>query len=152
MLILTKILPHDHSLKIDLHLPLTAEQRTKSRQRLEIELELEGEDIDIIHLKLPRGTLLHEGDILTDENGKIMVKIIAKSEPIITVKAQKPLDLFKAAYHLGNRHIPLEINLDYLRFSPDSVLVSMLEQLGLELTEEIAPFYPEIGAYKHDHH
>jgi urease accessory protein len=72
-------------------------------------------------------------------------------EPVITVKANTELELIRAAYHLGNRHVPLEITSTYLRLSPDSVLESMLVKMGLEILEEIAPFYPEKGAYGHDH-
>ena len=77
--------------------------------------------------------------------------MIAKPEPIITVRANHSLDLLKAAYHLGNRHVRLEITSDYLRFSPDPVLSSMLVNQGLTIQEEIAPFYPEGGAYGHHH-
>jgi urease accessory protein len=145
MLILTQNVPDNPKVEINFQLSLTAEQRTKSRQRLAVK---SGE---VIHLKLPRGTVLHQGDLLSDEDGKIIVEITAKPEPVITVKAENYLTLLKAAYHLGNRHIPLEINPHYLRFSPDPVLVSMLKQLGLELIEEIAPFAPETGAYHPEH-
>ena len=75
--------------------------------------------------------------------------IQARSEPVVTVTAQYPLQLAKAAYHLGNRHVSLEITNNYLRFSPDHVIESMLIQMGFNLTQELAPFSPEIGAYKH---
>jgi urease accessory protein len=77
---------------------------------------------------------------------------VAKPEPVLTATAQNPLDLLRAAYHLGNRHIPLEIAATHLRLSPDPVLKSMLEHLGMEVREEISPFYPEMGAYGHHHH
>jgi urease accessory protein len=57
----------------------------------------------------------------------------------------------KAAYHLGNRHVAVEITPTYLRLSPDPVLQTMLEQLGVEIKEEISPFQPEAGAYGHNH-
>jgi urease accessory protein len=99
---------------------------------------------------LPRGTVLQEGDLLTSEDGKTIVRIVARSEPTILVTATHSLDLLRAAYHLGNRHVPLEITPNYLRLSPDPVLESMLIKLGLVIREEIAPFHPEIGAY-HGH-
>ena len=129
-----------------LHLPLNAEERTRSRHRFETS---EGH---IFVLCLPRGTVIRDGDLLQAETGEI-VCIIAKPEPVLTVQAKTPLGLLKAAYHLGNRHVALEISETYLRFSPDPVLRSMLEQLHstLEIKEEIKPFYPEIGAYQHEH-
>jgi urease accessory protein len=65
----------------------------------------------------------------------------------MTIAAQTPLLLLRAAYHLGNRHVPLEITATYLRLSPDPVLRTMLEQMGMVVEETILPFQPEIGAY-----
>jgi urease accessory protein len=105
----------------------------------------------MVCLRLPRGTVLQDGDILQDETNSISIKIIAKPEPVLTVTAQNHLDLIKAAYHLGNRHVQLEITPNYLRLSPDSVLHQMLEKLGLQVTEDILPFQPETGAYGQHH-
>lgn len=145
MLILTKVLRDREKITIDFSLELTAEQRTKTRQRLEIS---EGESLS---LRLPRGTVLHDGDLLQSETEETIVRIVAKPEPVMTVTAKKSLDLLKAAYHLGNRHVWLEITPCYLRLAPDPVLCSMLVQLGLDIKEELCPFYPEIGAYGHQH-
>jgi urease accessory protein len=125
-------------------LSLTAEERTRTRHRFETP------DAQELFLRLPRGTVLQNGDLLRSQSGEI-IQIIAKPEPVLTVTAKNPLDLLKAAYHLGNRHIPLEITPTYLRLSPDSVLKKMLEHLGVTIVEEITPFQPEIGAY-HGHH
>ncbi|MEG3435938.1 urease accessory protein UreE [Pannus brasiliensis CCIBt3594] len=125
-------------------LSLTAGERARSRYRLE---SPEG---FALCFRLPRGTILQDGDFVRAENGEI-VQIFAKPEPVITVTAHSPHLLLKAAYHLGNRHVELEIAPDYLRLAPDPVLQAMLEGLGLEITEEIAPFKPEIGAYQHYH-
>jgi urease accessory protein len=144
MLLLTQHLTSITDVVPDLTLSLTAEERTRSRYRLTTP---EGEEIG---LHLPRGTVLQEGDLLTSEDGKTIVRIVARSEPTILVTATHSLDLLRAAYHLGNRHVPLEITPNYLRLSPDPVLESMLIKLGLGIREEIAPFYPEIGAY-HGH-
>lgn len=129
-----------------LHLPLDAEERTRSRHRFET---VDGE---IFIMRLPRGTLLQDGDFLQAETGEI-VRIVAKPEPVLTVRANTPLTLLKAAYHLGNRHVALEVRETYLRLSPDPVLRSLLEQFDsdLKIEEEIAPFQPEMGAYHHTH-
>lgn len=145
MLTLTKILPDStDNINVDFTLYLMAEQRNKTRQRLEIEGE-------IVFLDLPRGKVLKEGDLLQSANEAITVRVAAKPEPVITATAKNELDLLKAAYHLGNRHVALEIASSYLRLAPDSVLQAMLVGLGLEVKEEIVPFFPETGAYK-DHH
>ena len=132
-----------HALPI-LTLSLTAEERTRSRHRFETP---EGK---ALFLRLPRGTVLQDGDLLQSETGDA-IAIAAKPEPVLSVTAKNPLDLLRAAYHLGNRHIPLEIASTYLRLSPDPVLKGMLEQLGVEVQEEVLPFQPEIGAYGHRH-
>ncbi|HEY9643749.1 MAG TPA: urease accessory protein UreE, partial [Coleofasciculaceae cyanobacterium] len=103
-----------------------------------------------LHLQLPRGTVLHHGDLLTTADHSAIVRIVAKPEPVLTVVAHTPLALLRGAYHLGNRHVPLEVAIDYLRLSPDPVLKSMLEQMGLQVIEETLPFQPETGAY-HSH-
>lgn len=126
---------------INFTLSLTAEQRTRSRHRFITE---EGE---IVCLRLPRGTILRDGDILLDDNQNYLARVIAKPEQVLTVYATKNVDLIKAAYHLGNRHVPLEITANYLRLSPDPVLRKMLKSLNLEIKEEIVPFQPQKGAY-----
>jgi len=140
---LTHRQPSHTNTQVSFTLTLTAEERTRSRYRFET---LEGK---AVFLRLPRGTILQDGDILADETNSIGVKIIAKPEPVLTVTGKTSLDLLRGAYHLGNRHVPLEITPSYLRLAPDSVLRSMLLQLGLEITEEIVPFHPELGAYRH---
>ncbi|MBW4651957.1 MAG: urease accessory protein UreE [Kaiparowitsia implicata GSE-PSE-MK54-09C] len=127
---------------VTLHLALTADERTRSRHCFESEGQA-------VYLQLPRGTVLQDGDVLMTETGDRTVQIVAKPEPVITVTAETPLQLLRAAYHLGNRHVPLEVTPGYLRLSPDSVLRAMLEQLGVQVSEGIAPFHPETGAYRH---
>lgn len=144
MLTCTQRKPSNPDIAVTLTLALTAEERTRSRHRFEI-------DGQAVFLRLPRGTVLHDGDILEDETNSNLVRITAKPEPVLTALAETPLLLLRAAYHLGNRHVPCEITASYLRFLPDSVLRSMLEQLGLEIKEEILPFQPEMGAYGHTH-
>ncbi|MCJ8282464.1 MAG: urease accessory protein UreE [Rivularia sp. ALOHA_DT_140] len=131
---------------VNLTLSLTAEERTRSRHRFT------ASNGEVVCLRLPRGTILKDGDILEDETNNNLIKIIAKPEPVLTVTAQNQLDLIKAAYHLGNRHVQLEITANYLRLLPDSVLRKMLENLGLIVKEEISPFHPETGAYGQHFH
>jgi urease accessory protein len=145
MLTLTQRQPPNPNAIVSLTLALTAEERTRSRHRFQLE------DGTVIFLRLPRGTVLQDGDILQDDSQSHCIRITAKSEPVLTVSAATPLLLLRAAYHLGNRHLPVEITPNYLRLSPDPVLRTMLEQLGLEIKAETQPFYPEMGAYGHAH-
>jgi urease accessory protein len=142
---LTNRLPPDPSSPIHFTLSLTAEERTRSRHYFETD---EGQEV---YLRLPRGTVLRHGELLRSEDGNTIVQVIAKPEPVMTVTAPTPLDLLRAAYHLGNRHVALEVTETYLQLSPDPVLKTMLEQLNVQVAETIAPFEPEAGAYGHRH-
>ena len=144
MIALTQRQPPNAAIAVNLTLALTAEERTRSRYRIETQDET-------IFLRLPRGTVLHDGDLLQSEDASIVVRVVAKPEPVLVVTAN-PVLLLKAAYHLGNRHVPVEVTQDYLRLSPDPVLRAMLEQLGVQVLEAVLPFQPEIGAYGHNHH
>lgn len=145
MLTLTQRKPPNPNVVVSFSLALTAEERTRSRHRFETE------DGQAVFLRLPRGTLLRDSDILQSETNSILVRVSAKPETVLTITAYTPLDLLRAAYHLGNRHVPLEITTTYLRLSPDPVLRTMLEHLGMEIQEAVLPFQPEIGAYGHSH-
>lgn len=142
---LTDRLPPNPSLPVQFTLSLTAEERTRSRYYFETD---EGQGV---YLRLPRGIVLRHGELLRSEDGKTLVRVLAKPEPVMTVTAPTALDLLRTAYHLGNRHVALEVTESYLRLSPDPVLKTMLEQLGVQVTETIAPFEPESGAYGHRH-
>ena len=131
-----------------LTLSLTAEERTRSRYYFQT---LEGEGV---YLRLARGTVLQNGDLLHSEDGETIMQVIAKPEPVMTVRAHTPLELLRAAYHLGNRHIALEVTETYLRLAPDPVLKDLIQRMGLHITEEVVPFQPEAGAFTQEsgHH
>lgn len=126
-----------------LTLLLTAEERQRSRARHRTS---EGQTLELL---LPRGTVLQDGDWLQSNIGDLFLQIQAQPEPVLTVRAATPLALLQGAYHLGNRHVPLEITPTYLRLSPDPVLEAMLNRMGLAVTPETHPFQPEPGAYGH---
>ncbi len=144
-MLMTQRLPANIDVVVSFTLSLTAEDRTKSRYRFETE------DGQTVFLRLPRGTVLQDGDILRSDDG-VLVRVSAKPEPVLTITAQTRRDLLRAAYHLGNRHVPLEITATYLRISPDPVLQAMLEQMGMTVIDAILPFQPEIGAYGNHAH
>jgi urease accessory protein len=79
------------------------------------------------------------------------VRVQAKAELVLRVETQSALDLLRVAYHLGNRHVALEITPTALKLSHDPVLREMLEHLGATVTEAMEPFYPETGAYHYAH-
>ena len=145
MLTLTQRLSPDPDRPTTFTIALTAEERTRSRHYFETEL---GQGL---YLRLPRGTVLRHGELLQSEDQQTIVRVLAKPEPVITITATTKLDLLRAAYHLGNRHVSLEVTETYLRLSPDPVLQAMLEQMGLQVVQEMAPFEPEAGAYGHSH-
>ncbi len=98
---------------------------------------------------LPRGTVLRGGDVLVREDGAL-VAVRALPQRLLAVSVAPcgtPLDLLRAAYHLGNRHVPLEVRADRLQLEPDHVLAALLRRMGLQLDEVDAPFEPEGGAY-----
>ncbi|MFZ5550234.1 MAG: urease accessory protein UreE [Pseudomonadota bacterium] len=110
---------------------------------------------------LPRGQVVRGGDVLVAEDGSL-IRVEAAAQPVLEVRAcaehGSPLDLLRAAYHLGNRHVTLEVQPDHLKLEPDHVLADMLRQRHLIVTEMQAAFEPEGGAYApaaahgHAHH
>jgi urease accessory protein len=106
---------------------------------------------------LPRGTVVRGGDVLVADDGSLIVARAAL-QPVLLVKHcsehGSPFDLLRAAYHLGNRHVQLELQPDHLKLEPDHVLADMLRQMHLIVTPADAAFEPEGGAYSaggHDH-
>jgi len=148
-----KVLPAPHGIAPVLvrrapKLVLPFGDRSKSRLRAVLDNGAEAA------LFLPRGTVLRGGDLLVAEDGTF-IEVQAAAEAVLQVSANDPLALMRAAYHLGNRHTPVEIGRDYLRLEYDPVLADMLARLGVQTTREDAPFEPEAGAYggghKHGH-
>jgi urease accessory protein len=108
---------------------------------------------------LPRGTLVRGGDVLVAEDGS-MVRVIAAPQAVLRITActshGSPFDLTRAAYHLGNRHVPIELKPDHLKIEPDHVLADMLRSMHLIVNAVEEAFEPEGGAYSsgghgHDH-
>jgi urease accessory protein len=148
VLLTTQVDRHNPLLPTD-RLSLTAEERSKSRHPYTTDGGQE------VYLQLKRGTNLRQGDRLQADDGSLVIEIFAKPEQVMIVSAQHPLDLLQAAYHLGNRHVPLEITDDHLYLLPDSVLRDLLHQRGLSVEDADRPFQPQAGAYEstsHHHH
>ena len=99
---------------------------------------------------LPRGSVVRGGDVLVADDGSLIL-VRAALQPVLVVKHCSehgaPFDLLRAAYHLGNRHVQLELQPDHLQLEPDHVLADMLRQMHLIVSETQAAFEPESGAY-----
>jgi len=98
---------------------------------------------------LARGRIVRGSDVLVGEDGSL-IAVRAAAQAILVVTAGSdgtPLDLLRAAYHLGNRHVPLEVRADRLQLEPDHVLAELLGRMGLHVEVASGPFEPEAGAY-----
>ncbi|WP_095162919.1 urease accessory protein UreE [Pseudomonas sp. Irchel 3F5] len=121
---------------------LTVDTRIKSRVRVTLD---DGREAGLM---LERGQLLRGGELLGEEQGGEVIRVLAAAEQVSSVRCADPLLLTRAAYHLGNRHVPLQIEAGLVRYQHDHVLDEMVRGLGLEVTVEQAPFEPEAGAYQ----
>jgi urease accessory protein len=134
-----------------LHEPLAAserlvlpfELRQKSRLRA---TSVAGTEYALL---LPRGTVLRDGDCLRAVNGTV-IAVQAASEGVSTARSDDAALFARVCYHLGNRHVPLQVGAGWLRYLADHVLDQMVEELGLTVVHEQATFEPEAGAY-HQH-
>jgi urease accessory protein len=122
-------------------LTLPFEQRQKSRLRARAQ---NGEEVALI---LPRGRVLRGGDRVTATDGR-EVEIIAAQEKLAHIESD---ELARVAYHLGNRHVPLQVGPGFLRIAEDHVLEELARKLGARVSRVEAPFEPEAGAYGHQH-
>jgi urease accessory protein len=122
-------------------LELTFDSRQKSRLRTKL---ASGEEVALM---LPRGEILRGGDLVTASDGRV-IEIVATPEKLLHVETK---ELAKAAYHLGNRHVPVQVGEAFLRIAEDHVLEEMLVKLGAKVSHVEAPFEPEAGAYAGGH-
>jgi urease accessory protein len=138
MLTITERVPGEGPADDRLVLPF--DRRQKSRQRVTLESG------DEAALNVERGAVLRGGDRLRVSDGRIVL-VVAAQEPVTLVTASDQRDLMRAAYHLGNRHIPLQIGIGWILLEQDHVLEHMLAGLGVQVGHQQAPFEPEAGAY-----
>ena len=101
-------------------------------------------------LFLARGSMLRDGDLLEAEDGTL-IRVESAPENVLLVTAETPHSLMRAAYHLGNRHTPVELGETFLKLEADPVLQEMLVRLGMTVHQETSPFQPEAGAYGGGH-
>ena len=159
MMIVNKHLPQARGLASALlkrATPIELDWDTRSKSRFDVS-DSAGRALGIF---LPRGTVLRGGDVLVAEDGSLIV-VKAAPQAVLVVRHclehGTPFDLLRAAYHLGNRHVQLELQNDRLQLEPDHVLADLLRSMHLIVSEEQAAFEPEAGAYAaahepaHDH-
>lgn len=144
MKIFTQRLDHTHG-EILASITLTYDDRQKSRLRAELP------DGEAIAIDLPRTSTLKDGALLGDDEGNV-IAIKAAAEPLTKVVSDDPFQLTRAAYHLGNRHVPLMLTHEALYFAPDHVLSEMLSLQGIATEACEHAFEPESGAYHTHHH
>lgn len=130
--------------RADVRLVLPFDLRQKSRLLATLD---SGEEIG---LTLPRGTVLRGGDRLQASDGRV-VEVVAAPEQVSVVHSSDPRQLARAAYHLGNRHVAVQVTASSIRYLHDHVLDDMLRGLGLVVEGATLPFEPEAGAYAQSH-
>jgi urease accessory protein len=138
-----RLAPGSAAAQARLVLPFDLRQKSRLRTTLE-----SGEDVALL---LSRGEILRGGDLLRAADGRV-VEIVAAPENVLHVECATPQALARAAYHLGNRHVPVQVENGFLRLAKDHVLEDMLRGLGLMVSHLVAPFEPEAGAYGGGHH
>jgi urease accessory protein len=149
MLTVNKVLSQGHGLAPALlKRAATVELDWDVRQKSRFEAsDSQGRQLGVF---LPRGTLVRGGDVLVAEDGSL-VRVLAAPQPVLVIthcqEHGSAFDLMRAAYHLGNRHVAIELKPDHLKIEPDHVLADMLRSMHLTVQETNAPFEPEGGAY-----
>lgn len=142
MLEINEILDAAQPADVVLTLPFGDRQRSRLRTQLD-----SGEEVGLM---LPRGRVLRDGDCLRANDGRI-IEVRAALETVSTGYTEDAQLLARAAYHLGNRHMPLQVGAGWVRYRHDHVLDEMVKGLGLSVQTEQAPFEPESGAYHGGH-
>jgi urease accessory protein len=153
MLTISKCLPGGHGLaSVLLRRAATVELDWDVRQKSRFDTtDSQGRQLGVF---LPRGTAVRGGDVLVAEDGSL-IRVIAAPQPVLRITHctahGTPFDLTRAAYHLGNRHVPIELKPDHLKIEPDHVLADMLRGMHLVVHEVQEAFEPEGGAYAQGH-
>lgn len=125
--------------KGQLRLPFDSRQKSRLKTKL-----VSGEEVALM---LPRGEILRGGDLVTASDGRV-IEVVAEPEKLLHIESA---ELARVAYHLGNRHVPVQVGKDFLRIAADHVLGEMVQKLGARVKEIEAPFEPEAGAYAGGH-
>ncbi|MFZ4550839.1 MAG: urease accessory protein UreE [Aquabacterium sp.] len=153
MLTVNKLLPQGQGLaSVLLKRAATVELDWDVRQKSRFDaIDSQGRQLGIF---LPRGTVVRGGDVLVAEDGT-MIRVLAAAQPVLRItpcsEHGSPFDLTRAAYHLGNRHVQIELQPDHLKIEPDHVLADMLRAMHMTVEAIEDSFEPEGGAYASGH-
>ena len=101
-------------------------------------------------LQLPREGKINDGDMFRTNQENIFIHVIAKKEKLFQISTCTSIDMLKVSYHLGNRHISMEINDNYVFIKEDYIMRNLLKNLGAEIKLVHKKFFPENGAFLHD--
>ena len=149
LLICSKLMPQGRGLArvlIQRAITLTLDWDTRQKSRFDA-TDSQGRSLGVF---LPRGAVVRGGDVLVAEDGSL-IRVEAAPQSVLRITActehGSPFDLTRAAYHLGNRHVPIELNPDHLKIEPDHVLADMLRAMHMTVVEVSESFEPENGAY-----
>jgi urease accessory protein len=142
MMVITKRCAPRQSWDGQLVLPFDQRQRSRLRTAL-----ASGEEAGLF---LERGEVLRDGDFLLAEDGRA-IRVIAKPEQVLDIVCADAEALVRVAYHLGNRHVPVQVGAHWLRIADDHVLRQLVERLGATVIAREVPFEPEAGAYAATH-
>jgi urease accessory protein len=142
LLLLTQIVRGPAVAAVDGVLTLPFADRRRSRLRVRLD---DGREAALI---LPHGTVLRDGDRLRGEQGEAVISVRAADEVLSWATTGDALLLARAAYHLGNRHVPVQLGEGWVAYQHDHVLDHMVADLGLQLDVRRAPFEPEAGGYR----
>lgn len=129
-------------IKGQLKLPFDARQKSRLRTHL-----ASGEEVALI---LPRGEILRGGDLVVASDGRV-VEVVAEPESVLHITCSNAQEITRTAYHLGNRHVPVQVGEGFLRITADHVLEEMVRGLGAKIEPMHAAFEPEAGAYGGGH-
>jgi urease accessory protein len=143
MLVISKVLPPQSRHDVELVLPFDLRQKSRLRTTL-----ADGEEVGLF---LERGSVLRDGDCLQADDGRI-VRVRSKAEKVLHVVCDDEAQLVRVAYHLGNRHVALQVGAGWIRIAADNVLADMIKGLGARAQSLEAAFEPEAGAYGGHHH
>jgi urease accessory protein len=130
-----------YKLEVRGQIKLPFDSRQKSRLKAKL---VSGEEVGLM---LPRGEILRGGDLVTASDGRV-IEVVAEPEKLLHIETR---EIARVAYHLGNRHVPVQVGESFLRIAEDHVLEEMVRKLGATVSHVEAPFEPEAGAYAGGH-
>lgn len=142
VIVFDRLLETTHRGRVSAQVTLPLAVRVRSRARIRLD---DGREAAFV---LPRGRLIRGGELLASTHAEEVVRVVAAAEAVSSVRGADCLSMARLCYHLGNRHVPLQIGPGLVRYLHDHVLDELVRGMGLAVLSEHAPFEPEAGAYR----